>query len=139
MRGRRIWALLAVAAVLAMHGVQCMGGVVDSTSTPPAAVAPSDSHHGAAASTADGMHHVTTPASTHQDAAPHGMPAHGADVWTVCLSVLFTALTSLGVAVLLRGRTTLSLRGPPPSVRRLRHLLRPAPAPDLASLCLLRI
>ncbi|KGH43260.1 hypothetical protein IN07_24370 [Modestobacter caceresii] len=138
MRGRLIWALFAVAAVLAMHGVQCMGGV-DSPHTPLAASASLDSHHGAVVGSADGMHPVAAPAAMPLDPAPDGMPAHGADIWTLCLAVLFAVLTCVGVAALRRGRLTLQLRGPPPSLRVLRHLHRPAPAPDLALLCLLRI
>lgn len=140
---QRIWALLAVAAVLAMHGVQCMGGPVDSTHAPVAAVAPLTVLDGdAVVASIDGMHRVaalTAAATLPLHSAPGGMPAHGAEVWTICLAVAFAALALVSVVALSRGRAALLVRGPPPLLRLLRNLHRLPPAPDLSALCLLRI
>lgn len=138
MRGRRIWALLVVLAVLGMHGVQCAGGMVDQTHAPHAAVGGTDSR--TTASAVDG-HHVGAPHApsrpSHSD--PDVPPVHGAQVWTVCLAVAFAALALVGVATLLRGRAALLVRGPPPGTRVFRRRYRLPAAPDLSTLCLLRI
>lgn len=141
MRGRRIWALLAVAAVLAMHGLQCMGAPVDSTHASAATVVPITALDVGTAASHGGTHAAALSAAAtlpvHVD--PDGVPAHGAEFWTVCLAVAFAALALVSVAALLRGRAVLVGRGPPPSPRRLRVLHRLPPAPDLSALCLLRV
>ncbi|CCG04781.1 hypothetical protein [Blastococcus saxobsidens] len=143
MRGRRIWALLAVAAVLAMHGVQCMSGSVGSAHVSVAAPAvPLTVLDGGPTVFPDGPHHVAAlgaDASTPLHPAPGGIPAHGAEFWTICLAVVFAALALVSVATLFRGRVALLVRGPPPSLRGLRRRYRLPAAPDLSTLCLLRI
>ena len=139
MRARRIWALLAVVAVLAMHGVQCEGAVVDPPHFPVAA--PADLGHGSRGPAAHGTDHAGVSgvaATVPLHSAPDGAPAHGADLWTLCLAV-FAALAFVSMAVLFRGCPALVTRGPPPWTGALRSLHRPCPAPDLARLCLLRI
>lgn len=142
MRGRRIWALLAVAAVLAMHGVQCMSGSVGSghVTVPPAV--PFTVLDGDSAVFPDRTHQVTAlggDATMPLHPAPDGTPAHGAELWTICLAVVFAALAMVSVATLLRGGAALLVRGPPTLLRGLRQLYRLPPAPDLSVLCLLRI
>ena len=141
MRGRRIWALLAVAAVLAVHGVQCVGGAVDSAHATVAAPVPLGLFHGALPQPFQATDHGGAPgatALTPVDSTPGVAPVHGADLWTVCLAVLGT-LAFVGMAVLIRGGPASLLRGPPPRTGLLRRPYRPVPAPDLAGLCLLRI
>ncbi|WP_142025643.1 hypothetical protein [Blastococcus colisei] len=94
---------------------------------------------------------IAFPAGTHQvaalgadatmpnHAAADGLPAHGAEIWTICLAVVFAALALAGIAMLVRGWAALCVRGPPPPLRGLRQLHRLPPAPDLSALCLLRI
>ncbi|SFE94294.1 hypothetical protein SAMN05216574_107128 [Blastococcus tunisiensis] len=142
MRGRRIWALLAVAAVLATHGVQCMSGSVGSAHATVAPAVPLTVFDGGSTLFPDGTHHVAAigaDPTTPLHPAPDGIPAHGPELWTICLVVLFAALALVGVALLFRGRAALVVRGPPPSLRRLRQRYRLPPAPDLSALCLLRI
>ncbi|GAB3356367.1 hypothetical protein [Modestobacter lapidis] len=140
MRGRRIWALLVVAAVLAMHGVQCMSG-----SFGPAHVAsavPLTVLDGGSTVFPDGTPHVAAlgaDAITPLHPAPGGLPAHGPEFWTICLAVVFAALALVSVALLFRGRAALVVRGPPRSLHGLRQRYRLHPAPDLSALCLLRI
>lgn len=142
MRGRRIWALLAVAAVLAMHGVQCMSGSVGSAHVSVAPAVPLTVLDGGSTVFPDGPHHVAAlgaDASTPLHPAPDGLPVHGPEFWTICLAVLFAALALVSVTLLFRGGTALVVRGPPPSLRGLQRRYRLAPAPDLSALCLLRI
>lgn len=142
MRGRRIRALLVVAAVLAMHGVQCMSGSVGSAHVTVAPLVPLTVLDGGSPAFPDGTHHVAAlggDVAGPLHSAPDGMPAHEAEIWAICLAVVFAALALWGVASLFRGRATLVVRGPPPSLRRLRQLYRLPPAPDLSALCLLRI
>ena len=142
MRGRRIWALLAVAAVLAMHGVQCMSGSVGSAHVTVAPAVPLTVLGGDSTAFPDGRHQVAASGgdvTTPFHAAPDGIPDHGPELWTICLAVVFAALALVSVATLLRGRTALLVRGPPPSLRGLRQHSRLFPAPDLSAFCLLRI
>lgn len=142
MRGRRIWALLAVAAVLAMHGVQCMSGSVGSVHVTEAPAGPLTVLDGGSAVFPDGTHYVAAlgaDATMPLHAPPDGIPAHGPEFWAICLAVVFAALALVSVALLFRGRASLVVRGPPPSLRGLRQRYRLPPAPDLSALCLLRI
>jgi hypothetical protein len=155
MRGQRGWVLLLLAAVFAMHGLQCAGA--DSA-------APSGAHgaiHGVTAAEPDPMLHLVGPvvamASADHLTAPTpaaavtaatvGIPL-GADhdstpqgaghLWALCLAVL-----AAGLAVLLRAlvRRSPAIRLPLP--RRVTgkawEWLSPPPPPDLYSLCLMRI
>ena len=119
-----------------------MGGLGDSPHAPVAAVAPLAVLDGDATAFTEEMHQVATltgAAALPLHLAPDGMPAHGAEVWTICLAVLFAALAMVSVATLFRRRAALLTRGPPPALRGLRQLYRVPPAPDLSALCLLRI
>ncbi|TQN44078.1 hypothetical protein FHU33_3562 [Blastococcus colisei] len=142
MRGRRIGALLVVAAVLAMHGVQCMSGSVGSAHVTVAPAVPLTVLDGGSTASPDGTHHVAAlgaDATAPLHPAPVGIPAYGPELWTICLAVVFAALALVSVALLFRGRAALVVRGPPPSLRGLRQRYRLPPAPDLSALCLLRI
>lgn len=147
MRADRFWVLLVLAAVFAMHGLQCMAAHTGHMETA--------SVHGQAAASLTAAGPVL-PAVVVPDPHPDGLvgmagvasvhagqesPAPDvAHVWAACLAVLATGLTVLGAWWVLRRGTTSSGGGgefhrprPRPAWAR---VLRP---PDLATLCLLRI
>lgn len=144
----RLWtALLLLAAVFAMHGVQCAtsDSVVQHGSSSLSATSSVGGHVAAAGLTAAaGMldHSDLTAAGGARDAAAStGLPApwHDAHVLAVCLAVLLAGLTVLRAVARFRGRAILVVRGPPRHGRRFAAWsLRPRP-PDLSVLCLLRI
>ncbi|WP_347059851.1 DUF6153 family protein [Blastococcus sp. HT6-30] len=146
----RLWtALLLLAAVFAMHGVQCVASDPDMEhwSSSLAAVSSVGGHTAAvhltaAAGTpdrsdvaaADGVRDAAATAST-------GLPApwHDAHVLAVCLAVLLAGVIVLGAVARLRGRAIPLVRGSPRRGRRFTAWsLRPR-SPDLSVLCLLRI
>lgn len=142
MRGPRIRALLVVAAVLAMHGVQCMSGSVGSIHVTEAPAVPLTVLDGGSTVHSGGSHHVAAlgaDATMPLHPAPDGIPAHGPDLWTICLAVVLAVMALVSVALLFRGRAALVVRGPPPSLPGLRQRYRLPSAPDLSALCLLRI
>ena len=146
----RLWtALLLLAAVFAMHGVQCVASdpAVEHGSSSLAAVSAVGGRAAAVHLTAAaGMpdHFGVATAGGVRDAAPtpsSGLPApwHDAHVLAVCLAVLLGGLTILSAVARLRGRAIPLVRGSPR--RRCRFAawsVRPRP-PDLSVLCLLRI
>jgi hypothetical protein len=141
-RGRRIWALLAALAVLAVHGMSCMSGSVGSAHVTVAPAVLLSAPAGDSTAFPGGAHRVAAlggDAALLLHLAAGDMPAHGSGISTICLAVLFTALALVGVATLFRRRAPLLVRGPPPSLPRLRLVYRLPPAPDLSALCLLRI
>jgi hypothetical protein len=154
----RLWtALLMLAAVFAMHGLQCTSAA-DSTDAAhtasvvtPAAAAAGGSHlyGGPTAAMADsapvaGGHAVADPAAADRVAemtdAGHGSMPHGwgGHLWTLCLAVL-----AVGLAVLLAQLAPRLIGLASPALRsargRARGWLTPPRPPDLSSLCLLRI
>jgi hypothetical protein len=144
----RLWtALLLLAAVFAMHGVQCVtsDSAMEHGSASLATVS-SVGGHAAAVQLAAGMlgHFDAAAVGDVPDAAAiasTGLPEpwHDAHVLAVCLAVLLAGLTVLGAVARLRGRAILLVRGPPrPGRRFAAWSLRPRP-PDLSVLCLLRI
>ncbi len=146
----RLWtALLLLAAVFAMHGVQCV------TSDPamehgswshaaaPSVLVHAAAVHLAAAEVPPGHAEVAAVGGVRDAAATAstGLPApwHGAHVLAVCLAVLLAGLTVLGAMASLRGRVIpLVRRSPRCGHRFAAWSLRPRP-PDLSVLCLLRI
>ena len=146
---RHFCALLLLAAVFSMHGVQCvaadveaghgMAGAAHASRDVAATARPGDS-------APDVLDHVRTDALqtiaqfTAVAGVPKGSPpAHGALAWVVCLAVVLTGMVLLGLAALVRRLPALLVRARGPS--GLWHtgwsrILRP---PDLSALCLLRI
>jgi hypothetical protein len=148
MAGRLWTALLVLAGVFAVHGVQCAAGDGghDAAHAPAASIvvtAVSPGHADAAAAVtpltdpAPGAHPTTTTTTAAADdrgtGAPHETPGH---LWTVCLAVLAAALVL--VAVLLPRPAQLT-RPALTHVRARLGSLAPARPPDLSALCLLRI
>ena len=140
--GRRRWcALLLLAAVFAMHGVQCVAAVTDAPAHSVSALsvsAPAHDGHPAGAPGSDRVpDHERLPG---HDGAPAGA-GHGPvdHLGAVCLAVL--AAASLVVLAVLLGRASPGSPAPPrvPTAglwRRLGELARP---PELSALGLLRI
>lgn len=147
----RLWtALLLLAAVLAVHGVQCVAadpslvresttlGAVASVGAPGAAI-----HGGVVAATMPDHSHAAG-ADVARDAAATGStglpaPWHDAHVLALCLAVLLAGLTVLGASALFRGMVVPLVRGSPGPGRRLTGWARHPRPPDLSVLCLLRI
>ncbi|WP_138733824.1 DUF6153 family protein [Modestobacter excelsi] len=154
----RLWtALLMLAAVFAMHGVQCAGAADSATSAATTVHVVTPAHSGSSAMTAlapgqalpavgaaradDATSaHTTVAAAAVPVGAGHGSAPHdwAAHLWTACLAVLAAALAVL-LALLVPRLVRL---GPPalrsPSARASGWLVPPRP-PDLSALCLLRI
>ncbi|RFU20603.1 hypothetical protein D0Z06_14915 [Geodermatophilus marinus] len=144
-----MWALLLLAAVFSMHGVQCMA-------------ADMDAGHGTAASAMPVVHGVASaefvwPALTvvgYQSPGvvpgagpvaaisgpPHDSPStSGTAFGAVCLAVLLTGVVLLGVAALIRRVPGSVVRARAPSVLWHAWWSRLPRPPDLSALCLLRI
>ena len=149
MSARRMWALLLLAAVFSMHGVQCMA-------------ADMDAGHGTAASAMTVVHGAALaepfwPASAvvgHQlsgvvpggvsvaamSGLPHeNPPMPGAAFGAVCLAVVLTGVVLLGVAALVRRAPVSIVRARAPSALWHTWWSRLPRPPDLSALCLLRI
>ncbi|WP_407062152.1 hypothetical protein [Blastococcus montanus] len=147
----RLWAaLLLLAAVFAMHGVQCVatGWTLEhgSPSFGPAAsvgASASSAHVGAVGDAMPDHGHVpdTHGAGDAGATGSSGLPApwHDAHVLAVCLAVLLAGLTSLGALVLRRGLAVPLVRGSPTPCRWPRGWSRQPRPPALSALCLLRI
>ena len=149
MSARRVCVLLLLAAVLSMHGVQCMAADVD------AGHGMTGATHGQADLTQQdpSMDSVLTggghlmPAvvsgpvvlALAASTSHNGLPLHGAAFGAVCLAVLLTGVIGL-VAAALIGRTpaTRVRARAPSSVWQTGWSRLPRP-PDLSALCLLRI
>ena len=166
MAARLCTALLVLAAVFAMHGVQCTtaaggaghaatpaGHVPDAFSTPMTAFAPGHAHAlvTAGIAFADPIaavpfagHAVSGPATpagaaTAMAAGGNGGVPHDAatHLWTVCLAVLAAALAVLLAVILPR---SVQLTAPALGYARARfRSVGPPRPPDLSALCLLRI
>ncbi|TFV43961.1 DUF6153 family protein [Blastococcus sp. TF02A_35] len=154
MRGRRGWVLLLLAAVFAMHGLQCAAadsgtttaghGTVHTTPAEPdpvlhaAGVGPV-MESAAAMTAAPAAAVVAGTAIGMSLAAGHDSTPHTAGhLWAVCLAVLAAGLAAM--LLVLTGRLT-EFRLP--RTRRTPGSpwawLRPPRPPDLYSLCLMRI
>lgn len=153
--GARLWtALLILAAVFVMHGLQCAAAPAagDGSVANPAHIAAAP-HLGPAGTTTpdhlpvapdaggpDGAlsGHAGTadaPVDAGHGGAPHDWAAH---LWTACLAVLAAALAVL----LALGLPRVVRSGAPTPARGRVHLpvwLTPPRPPDLSVLCLLRI
>jgi hypothetical protein len=158
----RLWtALLMLAAVFAMHGLQCAGAPDSADPAATAAHSATTTHGGSVAmialtpgraGLAAGTAGVDEPMPAHatgtatvaavaapvdagHNGAPHDWAAH---LWTACLAVLAAALAVL-LALLVRRL----VRREPPALRTARARavgwLTPPRPPDLSALCLLRI
>lgn len=155
MRGQRGWILLLLAAVFAMHGLQCAAadssapagvhGTVHAIAAAGPDAAPNIVVPGPAMASVD---HITAPPlAAAVTAATVGVPlgaGHGSTplgaghLWALCLAVLGAGLAALLLA-LVRRSTAIA----PPLLRRaiapVRGWQSPLRPPDLYSLCLMRI
>ncbi|WP_138758594.1 hypothetical protein [Modestobacter altitudinis] len=146
----RLWtALVLLAGVFALHGVQCAGAAttahagVASMTAAAAAASGGAAPWAATAADGDGLHagdHPATLVSAAGAADPnHGSAPHdaGGHLWTICLAVL---ATGLAVLLVLAGHRPVR-RGPaalPRSLARVIGALVPPHPPDLHVLCVLR-
>ncbi|WP_147261954.1 DUF6153 family protein [Blastococcus sp. TF02A-26] len=152
MRGRRGWVLLLLAAVFAMHGLQCAAADSGTTTAAHGTVHtsradPDPALHtaGLVMESADAMTAAAPAAlaagtaigaslAAGHDSAPHA----GGHLWAVCLAVLAAGLAAM-LLVLTRRIAEFRL----PLTRRTPGgpwtWLRPPRPPDLYSLCLMRI
>lgn len=164
MPARFIWALVLLAAVFCMHGLQCV--TTHSSGSHGAPTATSQSPMDRPAAERDSTESVSAesvsaesvsielvgaaPASTaittsSSDVAPHDgkpmhrPPVHAAGLWAVCLAVLLAGVALLGASVLLRAAALPLLRGSPGRRSGPPRGLRLPRPPDLSVLCLLRI
>ena len=132
---RRVFAVLVLAAVVAMHGTPALG--TDGVGRRGALVETTV----AASSGIAGAHSVDQPDALARSwllPAPPVTPGHEAShVWAACLAVLLTALTLLVAAVGTAQRAGPLLRGP--VVRQTSRWTVPPRPPDLSALCLLRV
>ncbi|WP_442929297.1 DUF6153 family protein [Modestobacter sp. VKM Ac-2978] len=147
----RLWAaLLLLAAVFAMHGVQCVaaGSAQRHGSTSVGAAAavgvPAASVHlgPVAGAMPDHGHGAATPEADADGATgSSGLPApwHDAHVLAVCLAVLLAGLMVLRAVVLRRGVAIPPVRGSPTPSRWPTGWSRQPRPPTLSALCLLRI
>jgi peptidoglycan/LPS O-acetylase OafA/YrhL len=150
----RLWtALLMLAAVFAMHGLQCTSAAAHGTADPTtpahaaavAVAAPLDADGHMADAATPGLPDplagdqtagplAAAPINTGYGDAPHGSVGH---LWTLCLAVL-----AAGIAVLLALLAPRLVEPASPALRRARARtsawLSPARPPDLFSLCTLR-
>lgn len=150
MAGRRWAALLLLAAVFTMHGLQCTSVAVDGTAhaagpahaAPLVRTGPAPAGDSTDPAVAAGPVDTMTPGPAAlpavvdggPDTSPHGTGDH---LWTLCLAVLVAGLAVL-LAVLALRRVSLArhalrrprIRGP--------GWVAPPRAPDLFTLCLLR-
>jgi hypothetical protein len=152
----RLWtALLPLAAVFTLHGLQCAVG--DHTAGSPGAGG--EQHAAVAALTlpAAAAGHAPAPGSVMAAAAAGHAPAPGSvmaaapahdapkrtphstgQLWTVCLAVLAAGLAAL-LALILPRLVQLARSGLPRALADARRALMPLRPPDLSELCLLRI
>jgi hypothetical protein len=155
MAARGWTAVLLLAAVLAMHGLQCTAAGSDDAAgygAAPVAVVPAGLHdggtHPGATDTPNAAHGspLDTTALVGAAAPPAGLLAAGHDstpagagghLWTLCLAVLAAGLAVLLTLLLPR---TPARPGPPRARLRTRPPagLAPLRPPDLHVLCLLR-
>jgi hypothetical protein len=141
----RLWtALLILAAVFAMHGLQCAAdgahasGAAHTTSVvAPAAAAGVDSHVAGIPTTAMTAAQIGAGPTVDggHGSAPHGSAGH---LWTLCLAVLAAAIAVLLALLVPRlvGLVSPALRQ---ARARAAGWLTPLRPPDLSALCLLRI
>ncbi len=137
----RLWtALLLLAAVFTLHGLQCAVG--DHTAGSPGAGG--EQHAAVAALTlpAAAAGHAPAPGSVMAAApahdAPKRTPHSTGQLWTVCLAVLAAGLAAL-LALILPRLVQLARSGLPRALADARRALMPLRPPDLSELCLLRI
>lgn len=154
MPARFIWALVLLAAVFCMHGLQCATthssgshGVPTATSesSMDRPVAKSHSAGSVSAELVGGALASTAVTASSGDVVSgdgkpmHRPPVHAAGLWAVCLAVLLAGVALLGGSVVLRAAALPLLLGSPGRRSgRSRGLRLPRP-PDLSVLCLLRI
>ncbi|SCX40491.1 hypothetical protein SAMN03159343_0976 [Klenkia marina] len=145
MRARLGWALLLLAAVFAVHGLQCMAAEPTADASPKHGVvamqmALADGH--ASPEGAEAAPHVVPSAHAASGDVPAGHSA-AMHALMVCLAVLAggigVALAALA-AWLARGRARSMTRRATTAVRAVLDRHRPSlPAPEFARLCVLRI
>ncbi|MGY2004454.1 DUF6153 family protein [Blastococcus sp. SYSU DS1024] len=145
MRTRRWTALVLLAAVFALHGVQCLAGSTDlhAGHAGPAGMAahPADQPGGVVVTSGGSVpgHPAASSAAAlagaGHEGAPDGTAGH---LWTVCLAVLAAGLALL-LAVLAPRPARVVPRGLARARARAAAGSLPLRPPDLSALCLLRI
>lgn len=144
MRARLGWALLLLAAVFTMHGLQCTAAEPAAATSPEHGVAMEMAAADGQASpgTAEREAHVVAPVHAASGEAPAGLSA-AVHALMVCLAVL---AGGIGVAMaalaawLARGRARTTARRATGAVGAAVNRYRPLlAAPELARLCALRI
>lgn len=141
-----MWALLLLAAVFSMHGVQCvaadadsghgMSGAAHAQVAAPAETASLDVGLGVAGNVLHGMALADVVAT---DADGGALPGAGAAFWAVCLAVLLTGVVLLGLVAMINTSWARTVQARAPASRwRAAWSTLPRP-PDLSALCLLRI
>ncbi|MCZ2818538.1 DUF6153 family protein [Modestobacter sp. VKM Ac-2984] len=143
---RRVWtALLLLAAVFGVHGVQCttVGPSLEHASVTHALTASADVPAAAAqvavAAAMPGHHHAAPQGADEAGVTGSLAPWHDGHVLAVCLAVLLAGLTVVGALARLRGLAARLVRGSPSSPHRTTGWSWQPRPPDLAELCLLRI
>lgn len=148
MSARRMGVLLLLAAVFAMHGVQCMAtdvaghGTTGSAHTPPALsaqVPDVDSALTAAPHLLPAAVSVQVATAVVAGISPDGFPPHGSALVAVCLAMVLTGVSALAAAALIGRASASSVRARAPSPVWHTWWSRISRPPDLSALCLLRI
>ena len=148
MSARRMWALLLLAAVFYMHGVQCMAtdvaghGMTGAGHVPSAVSEQAPELHStlaAAPTLSAAAVAVQTTIAVAADISPDGFPPHGSALIAVCLTMVLTGVSALAAAALI-GRAPASIvRARATSPLWHTGWSRVPRPPDLSALCLLRI
>ena len=124
MSARRMWALLLLAAVFSMHGVQCMATDVADHGMTEAGHVPSalsvqaveiDSALAAAPHLSPATMSAAMTIAVAADLSPDGSPPHGSALMAVCLAVVLTGVSALAAAALIGRASTSSVRARAPS------------------------
>lgn len=148
MSARRMWALLLLAAVFSMHGVQCMAtdvadhGMTEAGHVPSALsvqAAEIDSALAAAPHLSPATMSAALTIAVAADLSPDGSPPHGSALMAVCLAVVLTGVSALAAATLIGRASASSVRARAPSPMWHTGWSRVPRPPDLSALCLLRI
>lgn len=134
MSGRRFWVLLVLAAVFAMHGVQCTAGM---SSPGIGDHAPSAGVAVAAVDAGGGLGPHADVAGTSRTGHDSSAPASSGHLQALCLTVLAAAVAVLVVLLGDRACGLLLLPRWLPVLPR-PGWTRPPRPPDLHTLCLLR-
>jgi hypothetical protein len=149
MSAQRVWALLLLASVFSMHGVQCVAAGVDSVHGMSGGAHASaelsaweqvpDSAHAAEGHLSSGAVAGPVVLAVAAGMSQEGLPLPGGAFGAVCLAVLLTGVIALAAAALIGRAPASRIRARAPSSLRHTGWSRIPRPPDLSTLCLLRI